>query len=199
MQPHASRGWFISRSMNFCWKTAGEVGKWIRRISHSYNVSVPTSRRMNKCIMWCSHMILKIDSDLWNFYKIQLMNFISDLERFITPKAYIMLCIHQLHRKMHFTSSKKLAHPVETQRGPYEVSFFVTSSLFLSWPACQVLFCLDHKFNGCITRCTFISSRKLAHPVDNQRSPFEDPFSLQLLAFFYLDLPAKFHFAGTMH
>jgi hypothetical protein len=50
-----------------------------------------------------------------------------------------------------------------------------------------------------ITRCTFTSSRKLAHPVETLRGPYVDPSHLQHLVFFYFDMPAKFHFAGTVH
>jgi hypothetical protein len=48
-------------------------------------------------------------------------------------------------------------------------------------------------------RCIVTSSRKLTRPVEIPRGTYEDPSLSQHLVFFYLDLPAKFCFAGTMH
>jgi hypothetical protein len=48
-------------------------------------------------------------------------------------------------------------------------------------------------------KIVFTSSKKLAYPVETVRGPYVDPYYLNYLAFFYLDLPAKFHFSQTMH
>jgi hypothetical protein len=69
---------------------------------------------------------------------------------------------------------------------------------YLDLPA-KFHFYWDSVFSDYITRCTFTSSRKLAHLVETSRGPYVDPSHLQLLTFFYLDLPAKFHFTGTVH
>jgi hypothetical protein len=47
-------------------------------------------------------------------------------------------------------------------------------------------FCWDCVFSGCITRCTFKSFRKLAHPVETLSGPYVDPSHLQHLVFFIL-------------
>jgi hypothetical protein len=189
----------------------------IWKIHHSYSIhNVPISWRMKNCIMLCSHMLLKVDLylDQWKFAKRQLMKFVCDSEGFLTPNVHSLLPSWPACQVLFrwdsafsgfitgccFTSSRKLAHPVEIQRGQIEDPFsFLASSFLQSWPACQVWFCSDRAFSGCITRCIFTSSRKLAHPLETPRGPYEDPYLLQHLVFFYLDPPAKFCFSGTVH
>jgi hypothetical protein len=99
-----------------------------------------------------------------------------------------------------FTSFRKLAHPVKTQRDPYE-----NTSLFQQ----LAFFCLDlpakFRFAGTMHSVAasqdalFTSFRKLTHPVETPKGSFGDPSLLQHLAFFYLYLHAKFCFAGILH
>ena len=67
MYPNGCQGWFRFISMKFCWKTAVEVCKWYIMIFYSYIVqSMPTSWRMYKCILWCSHMVVRVKLDLYH-------------------------------------------------------------------------------------------------------------------------------------
>ena len=71
-------------------------------VSYSVGFLTPTVYRMcphpggcKKCILWCSHIVLKfvLDSDQENSAKNKLMNFMSDSEGQFTPTVYRM-CPH---------------------------------------------------------------------------------------------------------
>jgi hypothetical protein len=80
---------------------------------------------------------------------------------------------------MHDYILKEVGTPCRDPEGHiWEPFSFAAFGILLFWPACQVLFCWDHAFSGCITRCFFTSSKTLAYPVDPKRSTC-GPFSFE--------------------
>jgi hypothetical protein len=86
-----------------------------------------------------------------------------------------------------FTYSWKLAHPIETPRGPYEdLSLLQHFAFFYLDPPFKFRFAGTLHSVAASHDKLFISSRNLALPVETQRGLCEDPFLLQHLVFFIL-------------
>jgi hypothetical protein len=114
------------------------------------------------------------------------LHFSTFLPKLISLGPYILW----LHHKMHFYIPMEVGTPCRDPKGSILGHFsFAAFSLLLSWPSCQVSFCWDCAYSGCITRCTFTSCRRLAHPVETPRGPYEVTSLLQHLLFYILTNP----------